>query len=105
MLVKLRAKFDTRLRYLQQQPRSMWTRPHFDTLKEECAGLGEIRFEWSNVQYRPIGFFSGEMEFTFVMVSVERGNKFDPRSTCKISQKRKQEVLLDGSRVHDCLFE
>lgn len=49
----LQAKFDTRLRYLRQHPRSDWVRPYFDTLRKKCAGLGEIRFAWNKVQYRP----------------------------------------------------
>jgi len=102
---KLRAKFDTRLRYLQQQPRSAWTRPYFDTLKGECAGLGEVRFEWGNVQHRPIGFFSGELEFTLVFVATERDDKFVPRTACETSQRRKREVLSNRGRAHDCSFE
>ena len=54
----LQAKFDTRMRYLQQQPRSSWIRPYFDTLSDDCAGLGELRLEWKNVQHRIIGFAS-----------------------------------------------
>lgn len=102
---QLQAKFDTRIRYLQQQPRSAWTRPHFDTLKGDCAGLGEIRFEWRNVQYRPIGFASGQMEFTLVFVATERGGKFEPRSTCETAQKRKAEVIANRSRARDCDFD
>ena len=102
---QLQAKFDTRLRYLQQQPRSAWKRPYFDTLGDECAGLGEIRFEWRNVQYRPIGFASGALEFTLVMIAIERGGKFEPRSTCQIAQSRKAELIADRSRARDCEFD
>lgn len=101
----LQAKFDTRMRYLQQHPRSDWIRPYFDTLGKKCAGLGEIRFEWNKVQYRPIGFASGEMEFTLVFVAQEHGRRFVPSTTCEISQKRKAEVLADRKRARVCNFE
>jgi hypothetical protein len=102
---QLQAKFDTRMRFLQQTPRDKWVRPYFDTLGGECAGLGEVRFEWKNVQYRPIGFASGEMEFTLVFVAEERGGAFVPRNTCRRSQSRKAEVTRDRERARDCVFE
>ncbi len=101
----LQAKFDTRVRYLQQHPRSDWVRPRFDTLGKKCAGLGEIRFEWKKVQYPPIGFASGEMEFTLVFVAQEHSKRFVPPTTCQISQKRKTEVLADRNHARVCDFE
>lgn len=95
---KVQAKFDTRLRYLRQQPRDKWVRPYFDTLSGGCAGLGEIRFEYKNVQHRPIGFSSGEMEYTVLFFAIEKDNKFEPRTTCRQSQNRKIEVQRDESR-------
>lgn len=102
---KLQAKFDTRVRYLQQQPRSAWIRPYFDTLHGECAGLGEIRFEWKNVQHRPLGFASGKMEFTLLFVATEKGGKFEPRAACSIAIRRKEEVTTDRRRARVCQFE
>jgi len=102
---KLKAKFDTRVRYLQQQPRQAWVRPYFDTLSGECADFGEIRFEWKNVQYRPIGFTSGKLEFTLVLVAEERGGKFIPRGVCETARKRRDEVIRDRRRAHDCAFD
>jgi protoheme ferro-lyase len=101
----LQAKFDTRMRYLQQNPRDKWVRPYFDTLRKECAGLGEVRFEWKNVQYRPIGFASGEMEFTLVFVAEERERAFVPRNTCQQCQSRKARVVANRERACDCDFE
>lgn len=101
----LQAKFDTRLRHLRQHPRSDWVRPYFDTLRKKCAGLGEIRFAWNKAQYRPIGFASGEMEFTLVFVAEEHGKRFVPPTTCQISQKRKAEVIANRKRARDCEFE
>jgi hypothetical protein len=96
------AKLDTRLRFLKQQPRDRWTRPSFDTLSDDCAGLGEVRFEYKNVQYRPLGFASGKMEFTFVFVATEKGGKFVPKNACKVALERKAEVEADRSKARDC---
>ena len=101
----LQAKFDTRMRFLQQNPRDKWVRPYFDTLGNECAGLGEVRFEWKNVQYRPIGFSSGEMEFTLVFVAEEHGGAFVPRNTCRQCQSRKAEVISHREKARDCDLE
>ena len=101
----LQAKFDTRLRYLRQHPSSDWVRPYFDTLRKKCAGLGEIRFAWNKVQYRLIGFASGEMEFTLVFVAQEHGKRFVPPKTCEIAQARNAQVTTDRKRARVCDFE
>lgn len=101
----LQAKFDTRMRYLQQQPRAKWTRPHFDVLGEECVGLGELRFEWKNIQYRLIGCPSGKLIYTWLMVAIEKGDRFEPRDTCGICQRRKREAESDRRWSRDCDFE
>jgi hypothetical protein len=93
------------MRYLQQQPRELWTRPYFDTLGGECQGLGELRLPWMNVQYRPIGFASGEMEYTWLFVAEERNGNFVPRNTCTICQARKNDVLQCEQRACVCDFE
>ncbi|MDE2466839.1 MAG: type II toxin-antitoxin system RelE/ParE family toxin [Alphaproteobacteria bacterium] len=102
---RLQAKFDTRMRFLRQQPRASWVRPYFDTLGGACAGLGEMRFEYKNVQYRVIGFASGEMEYTWLFVALEKGGKFVPRDTCTMAQQRKAEVMADRGRAHGCEFD
>lgn len=99
---KLLAKLDTRLRFLQQQSREFWRRPYFDTLSDDCSGLGEVRFEYRNIQHRILGFASGQMEYTFLMAAVERGDKFEPHDTCDIAQRRKRAALADRSLAVDC---
>jgi Phage derived protein Gp49-like (DUF891) len=99
---KLLAKLDTRLRFLQQQPRDKWVRPYFDTLTDDCAGLGELRFEHMNVQYRFIGFASKEMEYTWLAAVTEKGGRFVPKDTCAIAQHRKRAVVADRSLAVDC---
>lgn len=102
--VAAQAKFDSRLKFLGQRQRADWKRPLFDVLEGECAGLGEVRFEVGNVQYRPLGFFSPGMMFTFVLGAEERDGRFVPRNACTIAQARKTEILTDQDRVHECDF-
>jgi hypothetical protein len=102
---KLQAKFDARVRFLRQQPRGSWVRPYFDTLGEGCAGLGELRFEHKNVQWRIIGFASAQMEYTWVFVANEVGDKFEPKNTCSKSQERKAEIVNNRNKARDCNFD
>jgi hypothetical protein len=101
----LQAKFDTRLRFLRQQERHNWIRPYFDTLAGECAGLGELRFEFKNVQYRILGFASGKMEYIWVFVAKEVARRFVPKRACGQALKRKAEVETDRRRSRDCKFD
>jgi Phage derived protein Gp49-like (DUF891) len=102
---RLQAKFDTKVRYLRAQPRERWVRPYFDQLKGPCKGLCEIRFEFNNVQYRPIGIFSGKMEFTLVLVAAKNGKRFDPSNTCHLGNRRKLEIESNRSKSHECDME
>jgi len=101
----LRTKLETRLRFLRQRRREEWTRPHFDSLDDDCKGLGELRFQFKNVQYRVLGFASGAMEYTWVMVAKEVGGRFVPKNTCAEAQVRKEVVMADRSRSRDCEFD
>ena len=100
------AKFDVRLRHLRQQPISGWTRPYFDKLAGKYADLGKLRFESGNVQYRPLGYFTGPHEFTFVFPeATERGSKWDPKTARDIAKARMIEIQRDGSRSDAYEFE
>jgi hypothetical protein len=102
---ELQAKFDTQLRYLREQPPANWCPPYFKALQRECKGLGEVRFEFHNVQYRPLGFFAGQLEFILVLVATKKGSVFDPRNACELGQRRKSLILADKQRhSRDCEF-
>lgn len=101
---RVRAKFLSRLKFLAQTPRAGWKREPFDLLSDECAGLGEIRFNADGVQHRPLGYFSPGMIFTLVFCAVEKNNRFEPRNACKIGLERKAEIDSDVSRCRKCDF-
>lgn len=89
---KVRAKFLSRLRALAGLPRQDWKENLHKNLVGACAGISEIRFEVGNVQYRPLGFHSGDHEFTILSVAIEKGWKFIPKSSGKTALARRAEV-------------
>lgn len=94
---RLRAKFDLRMQYLRDQP--MWKDPYFHPLTNQ-QGIGAIRFEYLNVQYRPLGFFGvGARTFTFVYFATEKGGKYLPRACLDEAIKRMKEVKVDSSKA------
>lgn len=101
----LQAKFDQRLRYLRQQPRSEWKRPQFALLTAKCAGLGEIRMEYKNVQHRVLGCNTGDMEYSWLAHAIEKGGKFVDHKTCETAIIRAQEAKKDRNKTHACDFE
>lgn len=102
---KVRAKFDSRLKFLAQRERAEWKREPFDSLSDECSGLGEIRFQADKVQHRPLGFFDGEKIFSLVFCAQEKGNKFVPKDACKIALRRKKEIMQSKEHWNVCTFD
>src|SRR5712691_4954389 len=100
-----RAKFLNKLRNLSRLDRNEWRRPLYDTLGEECAGLGEIRFEANNVPWRPLGFFQtdddGNDVFTLVICASKDEHGWIPRNACTLGLRRKEEIFTNPARAHD----
>lgn len=97
------AAFVAHLSYLSGQMPNKWVRHWVGTLsggkksrKTGCAGLIELRFDVGNVEYRPIGYYSGKMEFTILFFATERDGDFDPRNACETAKERK--ALIDANR-------
>lgn len=86
---------------LAQIPFDEWNENLHKTLHGECSGLGEVRFESGNVQFRPLGFRSGEFEYTILFCALEKEGKFDPKTACKMALDRKAEVLECEERTND----
>ena len=105
-------EFRTSLKYLDGQPPVNWKRPFVDSLsggkrsrKTGCVGLVEIRFEVKNVQHRPLGYYSGEMEFTIVFFAKEVGGVFVPPTACKIAKTRIEEIETNKEKAREFWFE
>jgi len=104
--------FANNLDYLCGQSPDKWVRPWVGTLsggkrtrKSGCAGLVEIRFEVNNVQYRPLGYYSGEMEFTILFFATEVGGKFEPLAACAIAKTRRAEIDKDRTRAREFVIQ
>ena len=98
--------FWTRMKFLTSQPPSVWQRPYIGKLRGKCKGLYEIRFEVNNVQHRPIGFFSGDQEFTILAFATERDSQFDPQEVCTIAKNRKKKIEENKEHAREfILFE
>src|SRR5215212_485650 len=81
--------FEARMKFLRGLPGNGWTRPYVGQLRHgSCKGLFEIVISLPSVEHRPIGYFSGKMEFTIVAFATERDSKFDPITICETAQKR-----------------
>src|SRR5262245_25203146 len=70
--------FCAHVKYLDPRGPQYWVRPWVGTLrggkkekKNGCNGLHELRFDVGNVEYRPIGYYSGKMEFTILYFAEE----------------------------------
>ena len=95
--------FVTHLKFLSGQLPNRWVRPWVGKLaggkrnrKTGCAGLIELRFDVGNVEYRPLGYFSGKMEFTILFFAEERDGDFDPPNACQTAKERK--ALIDANK-------
>lgn len=98
-------EFRASLEFLDGQPPTNWTRPYIGKLGKDCKGLIEIRFDSGNVEYRPIGFYSGKEEFTIVFFAIEKGSKFEPPTACDIAQRRRNEIEKDKEKSREFWFK
>jgi hypothetical protein len=96
------------LSYLADQPPERWVFPWTRLLrggkrgkKKGCSGLLELRFEVGNIPYRPIGYFSGKMEFTLLFFAIENGGEFVPPDACERAKQRKAEIDADKERARE----
>jgi hypothetical protein len=102
---RVQGAFETRLKFLIGQPRSVWKRPYVGTLTRECKGLYEIRLKVDNVQHRPIGYYSGELEFTILVFATERDWKLVPKNVCGLANERRALIERDGRHAREITFE
>lgn len=93
--------------YLGPRPVIDWVMPYTRMLgggkrsKKNCTGLVEFRFDVGNVEYRPLGYYSGKMEFTFLLFAEERDYEFVPPNACEIAKERIAIVEADRSRARE----
>ena len=94
--------FLARMKFLFGLSGNGWGRPYVGQLRwASCKGLFEIVISVNGVEHRPIGYFSGKMEFTFLGFATERDGKFDPLTVCDVAQKRKDIIHSNKERSRE----
>ena len=96
----IKIQMDLVIKQLAQLP--LLIRPYAKVLKGKCDGLIELRFEFRNVMYRPLGYYPGQRRvFTIVMMAREINSDWVPKDACKIARTRKKLIDSDPTRVRD----
>jgi hypothetical protein len=98
----VQAAFLTRMKFLRGRPENGWDRPQVGQLRRgECKGLYEIVLKVNGVQHRPLGYYSGKMEFTFVAFATERDGKLVPDGICDTAKQRIKIIEEKKERVRE----
>jgi hypothetical protein len=98
----VKTAFRTRMKFLIPLGENGWDRPQVGQLRHgDCKGLYEIVLKVNKVQHRPIGYFSGKMEFTFLAFATERDNTFEPPNVCTTAKQRLDLIRKDNKRVRE----
>ena len=100
---KAQLKLQIILQHLRDSPVDDWVRPFFAPLEQ---GIFEVRFKSRNVLFRLLGFFGPRSgDFTFLVGAREHGDRLEPRNSLETAQQRRQIVLAEDRRSHECTFE
>ncbi len=96
----VQAAFITALKFLRPLPPDGWERPAVGRLRRECTGLFEIILKVNKVNHRPIGYMSGESEFTILLFAIEKDRKLPP-GTCEKAKQRIAIIENDKERARE----
>lgn len=94
---KAQVKIEERIKYLAITPQ--WVRPYFDILHGHDH-IHEIRVIHNNIQYRILGCFSGEKEFTLLVGAKEVNDRFEPLYAPTTAEQRRI-LIKDRSYIDD----
>ena len=90
------AAIKTTLRFLRYARKDLWKVPHF---KWFSGGIGEVRSDYGNVEYRPLGCNGPQPDqFTIVIGAYKKGTVWTPQEARKTALKRRKELLQSPSR-------
>jgi hypothetical protein len=86
----------TTLRFLRFTKRENWKVPHFRWFG---SGIGEIRSDFGNVEYRPLGCNGpGPDQFTVLIGAYKKGKVWTPQDARKTAAKIRSDLLNMPSR-------
>ena len=104
----VRAYLVATLRHLRFLPKASWKWPQFDWLMgEKYSGIGEVRFKFRNVPYRPLGCFGPKPnEFTILIgcrkTRERKGKtKWKPPSALETAVMRRKQLAEPGRSVYE----
>ena len=95
---KVQGKFLSRLKTLAQFQAFQWREPYFRWLNGDYEEIGEIRFEVSRVQHRPLGFRHQGRTFILVLCAREVNNRFSPVNAPATALARKAVIEENEER-------
>jgi len=86
----------TTLRFLRFSRRDLWKEPHFKWLS---GGVGEVRSDFGNVEYRPLGCNGpGPTEFTILIGAFKKGRVWTPQDARKTAAGLKKDLEAEPQR-------
>jgi hypothetical protein len=93
------ARFRIRVRDLNNVPRTDWHIKQFRYLKGG-KGLAEIKWKWSDREWRAFGYFDSEDYFALVMGCTHK-ESYDPPNCLETAHRRMQEALRGEWEISD----
>ncbi len=104
----VRAYLVATLRHLRFLPKASWKRPQFDWLTgEKYSGIGEVRFDFTNVPYRSLGCFGpSPNQFTILIgckkTRARKGKtNWKPPSAPDTAVVRRKKLIETGRSVYE----
>jgi hypothetical protein len=93
----------TTLRFLRFAKKDSWREPHF---KWFSGGIGEIRSDFGNVEYRPLGCNGpGLDQFTILIGAYKKGKVWTPASARKSAVRIRKDLLKSPGRGNKYAIE
>jgi hypothetical protein len=93
----------TTLRFLRFTKKDSWKEPHF---KWFSGGIGEIRSDFGNIEYRPLGCNGpGPDQFTVLIGAYKKGKVWTPADARKSAVRIRKELLKSPSRGNKYAIE
>ena len=86
------ARFRVRVRDLDKVPQTEWNKRQFRYLKG-YKRLAEIKWKWSDREWRGFGYFDAEGYFVLVMGCTHK-ESYDPPNCLDTASSRMQEALV-----------
>jgi hypothetical protein len=90
------AAIKTTMRFLRFARKDLWKTPHF---KWFGGGIGEVRSDFGNVEYRPLGCNGPHPDqFTLLIGAYKKGRVWTPKDAKKSAVKLRRELLANPKR-------